>query len=242
MLNGHGWRYILTDDGSATILMLPGSNPTVESNWFGIGRFLPDYRVLSLRYPPAESSDALFEGIIAILGTGRIGRMHILGESMESTIIYRFNRKHPERVYTLILLSLGMPDDATAKELGKVAFTLSFFPWSMLRRIFMKEAAKLASVFPEEEAAFMATFFMDQYDNDKRKIIGNLRLVAGIAEKVSALGLDRPFTGPNPVLIINSADDQSIDAEARDALVATYPNVGTHLCPDDRHAMFRLRE
>lgn len=111
-------------------------------------------------------------------------------------------------------------------------------------RMFEREAAKLVSVLPEDEAKLMIAYFRDLYRNDmnKRTILGHFRLVAEIAEKVSDLGLDKQFIGQNPVLIIHAEDDETFSKEARNAFIATYPNANMYIFPSGGHTLFSRPE
>lgn len=243
-IDGYEWRYILAGDGPENLLILPGSTTSGESNWREIPRFLPKFRVLSLGYPPVKSVEALFEGILRILDAEDMKRVDVYGASMGAAIAHWLIRSHPERVNRLILLSLGMPNQDTAAGLKKAVATFSLIPAFVIRGMFRKEGRRLVSALPEDEARLMAAYFRDQYQNDmdKATILGHFRLVAEIAEKLEPLGLTKPFTGPNPVLIITAADDESFSKEARDSLAATYPNATTHEFPSGGHTLFGRRE
>lgn len=244
LIDGQEWRYIITDGGSDTILMLPGSTATGESNWREIPRFSSDYRVLSISYPPVKSVESLFKGILTIIDTEKIELMNILGASMGGAIGHWFIRNYPQRIKKLIIFSLGMPDRTTSKTLNNVASFFSCIPSPLIRRIFERESAKLVSVLPADEAKLMTAYFRDmyRYDIDKRTIICHFRLSADIAANVFNLGLDKPFVESQPVLIINAVDDESISPEARNALIATYPNAQTFLFPSGGHTLFGRRE
>jgi maspardin len=242
--DGQEWQYILTEGGPKVLLMLPGSTATGESNWREIRRLTPEYRVISISYPPVKSPEALFNGILKILDTEGIKNMDIFAASMGGAIAHWLIRNHPQRVNKLILLSIGMPDKNTAKNLKNAVSSFSLLPSYIINKAFEREAARLVSVLPEDEAKLMAAYFKDLYRNDmnKRTILCHFRLVADIAEKVLLLGLDKLFLGPNPVLIINAADDETISKEARDALIATYPSANVFLFPSGGHTLFSRRE
>jgi pimeloyl-ACP methyl ester carboxylesterase len=238
------WQYIITEGGKEVILMLPGSTATGESNWREIPRFTPDYRVIFVSYPPVRTIEALLEGVCAILDAEAIESVNIIGASMGGALAHWFIRRFPQRVNKLVIMSLGMPSDTTASSLRKVAFTISLLPSPIIRKMFEREAKKLVSVLPGDEATLMSAYFRDLYRNDidKKTIIGHFRLVADIATKVSALGLDKPFTGSTPVLIINAADDETVTAEARNAIYVIYPNCRKVLFPSGGHTLFGRRE
>jgi len=90
MIDSPEWQYIITDGGPETILMLHGSTTTGESNWREIPRFTPDYRVLSMSYPPVKTIEALLEGVRTILDKERIVHMNIIGASMGGAIAHWF--------------------------------------------------------------------------------------------------------------------------------------------------------
>ncbi|MHB8132333.1 MAG: alpha/beta fold hydrolase, partial [Mobilitalea sp.] len=193
---------------------------------------------------PVRTIDDLLEGIVAILDSEGIVAMNIIGASMGGAIAHWFIRKYPERVKKLVIMSLGLPNNTTAKTLKRVAFIFSLIPSVFIRKMFEKEAKKLVSVLPEDEAQLMSAYCRDQYKNDMNKgtILGHFRLVAELATKVSVLGLDKPFEGTNPVLIINAVDDETINPESRDAFQATYPNSKSIVFPSGGHTLFGRRE
>lgn len=244
LIRGQEWNYILTEGGAETILMLPGSTATGESNWREFPRFTPDYLVMSLSYPPVKTIEELLEGVRTILDQERITRTSIIGASMGGAIAHWFIRKYPERVKKLVILSLGLPGKSKTEALRKAANAFSFIPYPIIRTIFGREGARLVSVLPKDEAALMTAYFRDQYRNDmnKRTMIAHFRLVADLASKVTELGLDTPFAGPQPVLLINAADDETVSAEEREALQATYPDSRRYLFPSGGHTMFGCRE
>lgn len=242
-INKMDWQYIITDGGPEVLLMLPGSTATGESNWREIVRFNQRYRVLSISYPPVKSIEALFDGILKIIEIEQIERMNVFGASMGGAIAHWLIRNYPQRVTKLILLSIGMPDKKTAVSLKSAVLTFSILPGFVIIKMFEREAEKLVSLLPEDEAKLMAAYLKDSYRNNmnKRTILAHFKLVADIAEKVSLLGLDKPFTGLNPTLIINAADDETFSEGARNALVATYPNASTFLFPSGGHTLFSRR-
>lgn len=243
MIEGQEWRYIVTDGGPRVLLMLPGSTATGESNWREIVRLSPYYRVISISYPPVKSTERLFEGILRILDTEGIERMDVFGASMGGAIAHWLIRHYPLRVNKLILLSIGMPDKNTAKQLKKLVSTFSFIPGIVIRSMFVKEAERLVSTLPADDAKLMAAYFKDLHKNDmdKRTILAHFSLVAEIAENISNLGLDTPFRGTNPVLIIHAADDESFSEEQRSAFIATYPNASTFTFQTGGHTLFGRR-
>ena len=243
-IDGQKWQYIISDGGPKALLMLPGSTATGESNWREILRLSAEFRVLSISYPPVKSIETLFDGIIKIIDTEKIECMDVIGASMGGAIAHWLIRNFPQRINKLILLSIGMPDKNTAQRLKKAVSTFTLMPSFLIIKMFEREAAKLVSVLPEDEAKLMEAYFKDQYRNDmdKRTILAHFRLVSEIAENVTQLGLEKTFTGSNPVMIIHAEDDETISIEARSALVATYQKANTYVFPSGGHTLFSRRE
>jgi aminoacrylate hydrolase len=241
---GRDWSYIKCDDGPDAILMLCGSTASGESNWREFPRLSPGFSVLSPSYPAVGSVELLIDGVRAILDAEHIERAHIVGASMGAAIAHCFVRRYPDRVGKLVLISLGLPDEVAATAMKSAVRSFTFVPAFAMRRLFVREAARLVSALPAEEASLMAAYFRDLYRNDvdKRTILGHFRLVAEMASRIRELGLDKPLESDHPVLFINAADDDSFGPEARKAVLDTYPNAQAHLFESGGHTLFGRRE
>ena len=103
---------------------------------------------------------------------------------------------------------------------------------------------RLSAVFPPEQAALMSAYYRDHYTNciDKRTILSHFRFGAEVTSNIKLLGLHKPLTTNQPVLIINSDDDESFSPGAQKAFLDTYPNALEHRFESGGHTLSGRRE
>ena len=100
---GYDWTYAVLGNGPKTILFLHGMTGGYDFWWQQMNAFSPDYRVVSVTYPPVDSLSALGKGVMAILDKEKIDRVIVVGSSLGGYLTQYLLTTYPQRIEKAVL-------------------------------------------------------------------------------------------------------------------------------------------
>lgn len=97
------WEYIACGRGEQTLILLPGAFSTGESTFPLILAFESEYRIIAPSYALSLTMTGLCEGIVHILDTENIDKVHVIGGSYGGLVAQYLVRQYPSKVSSAIL-------------------------------------------------------------------------------------------------------------------------------------------
>ena len=111
VIDGVTWSYLAGGAGVTSIVFLPGVLGVADTSFHYMLAFAPQYRVLSLDYPPAcRTVDGVLAGMATLLAG--LGPVHLVGGSYSGPIAHHFAQRYPAQVASLVFSNTGLPDQS----------------------------------------------------------------------------------------------------------------------------------
>jgi aminoacrylate hydrolase len=230
-IDGHNWDYLCSPARKETILFLVGGLRYAEFAFRHIMALEEDYRVIVPSYGSVPTIEATIDAIKAMLNQERIGKAHVVGQSLGGLIAQCIVRKYPEQFQTMILSNTTAPVNDIASEvrrrwmktIKKRVRIMRWFPYWLTRRVVGRKFAKMFSIFKERTEfwkAFVAETF--RYHTTKQELINTSLLMLDLAENYTFSQDDlRNWSGR--ILLIGSDYDPSFDTSEWEAIRRLYP-------------------
>jgi len=236
-LSGTAWSYLLSGQGSETLLILPGGERIGDVAFPLMQQFEPEYRCLYPSYPPFSTMGALVDGLAALLDRLSIAQVILFAASFGGDVGQCFVRKYPDRVSKLILLNTGIPDERLGRATQRAKPLVTLLPLRLVRFLVWKLLGKALSVRPEEQLFWQAMM---------HELVAHLTradMVSSFDETIDYrlhyhFSPDDLTTWSGNVLILQSDDDPATKPAMRRALRNLYPQARVHTFHQAGHTPF----
>jgi pimeloyl-ACP methyl ester carboxylesterase len=236
-IEGVSWSYRAGGAGGIPLLLLPGLQGVSEASFELMERFERTRRVIAPSYPAeAITMRALANGAAAILEAEGGLAAHVRGASFGGLVAQWLVRLVPQKVRSLLLSHTGAPNAAQAQANRRVLGMLRLMPagWvSALMRTTSERA--LAPLAPERLEFWRAVNAELLHDFTKRAVLARYRAAIDF-DRRSNFSPDDLRAWPGRILILEGDDDPLVEAPARAALRALYPQAQVHVFHGAGHA------
>jgi lipase len=227
-LNGAPWEYIACGSGEHTILWLVGGLRVADAAYRSIPLLEDGFRIIAPTYPPLHTMSALCDGLAALLDANGVERAHILSGSFGGMVAQAFVRRHPSRADRVVLSTTTALDAQAAERYRQQAAMIAAAPPELATESSKAYFVQMIAP-PDDERAFW-TAYVDELFSERLTqddLLSTVVCMLDFAENVS-LAPDDLAGWPGRMLIIESQDDATFDADARARLRALYPGARVH--------------
>lgn len=234
VVDGVGWEYIASGQGSEAVLFLGGAMSEGETSFMLIRRYEGQFRVLSPSYPGIEDAGKVVDGLASLLDAEGIETTHVYGHSLGSAMAHLFVREYPKRVGKLILSDFGL--FTRAHEAAAKAFLR--LPDRIITGYYRLEVPRLTEgIADEAERNLVRDYFRKlQARGDSDVLLrSQLRLLTDFFERGEEYGILNPVSMQGRVLILVARDDKGFSQAEQDRLVATYPGARVRVFESGGH-------
>lgn len=236
VVDGTSWEYIACGQGEATILWLVGGLRVADAAYRSIPLMEDAFRIIAPTYPPLTSMDALCDGLAGLLDAEGIQRAHVLAGSFGGMVAQAFVRRYPDRVHGLILSTTTALDADAVDRYRQQAAMIEAAPPELVAQFSKANFVKMVAP-PDEELAFWTAYIDELFSQrlGKDDLLSTVSCMLDFAEN-TVLSPDDLANWTGSVLIIESADDATFDADARARVRALYPNARVHTFAEGGHS------
>ncbi len=243
-LDGVQWDYLISGQGRATLLILPGLLGLAEMSFQHITIFEQTHQVIVPSYPFGLGTlDRLVGGLAALLDAAQIERVHMLGGSFGGLVAQRFVRAWPERVRRLVLSHTGGPRPDRARTNQRAVTLLQLLPMGVLR-FMLRGATRQSLRDAPEHSAFWEAYSAEMITRlTKADLVSRYQLAADF-DATSRFTPADLHAWPGRVLILEGDNDPVAELPARDHLKRLYPQAQVHVFHGSGHvaSIARLEE
>ncbi len=227
-LDGTPWEYIACGSGDATILWLVGGLRVADAAYRSIPLMEDQFRIIAPTYPPLRSMNALCDGLAALLDSQGVERAHILSGSFGGMVAQAFVRRHPSRVDRVVLSTTTVLDAQAVERYRQQAAMIAAAPPELALESSKAYFVQMIAP-PDDERAFWTAYVDELFSErlNKDDLLSTVACMLDFAEHVP-LAPDDLVNWPGRMLIIESDDDATFDADARARLRALYPAARVH--------------
>lgn len=218
-VNGTEWKYLVTGQGSDTILFLHGMGGSYDIWWQQINSLKDRYTIIAMTYPAKNSLADLSQGILEILNKENIDKTNIIGSSLGGYLAQYLVSEHPEKVNKAIFANTFPPNDLILEKNKTLGSLLPFLPEWLIMNSYRDSI--INSVYPASHNSELVKAFLLELSYGgmtKEQFIGRYRSVVDPFEAVNPNNLGIP------VMIIESSNDPLVEEELRNMLKETYPS------------------
>ncbi len=220
---GYDWRYLVLGKGPKTILFLHGMTGGYDFWWQQMNAFSPDYRVVSVTYPPVDNLPDLGKGIIAILDQETIDTTTVVGSSLGGYLTQYLLATYPAR-FNKAVLGNTFPQTPVYKEKnsGKIAVATWLPEWlvmNTLRQNLFDQVLPAAENDPLTKAQLLENTY------------GRMSKAQFLARYHCVVNRFQPIDGQQsvvPLLIMESDNDPLITPDLRAQLKQYYTTAQVH--------------
>jgi maspardin len=215
---GDDWNYRVAGSGGKTILFLHGMTGAYDIWWQQISALEDTYRIVTVTYPPIDNLNDLGEGIMAILNTEEIDRVHLVGSSLGGYLSQYLVAHYPQKIEKAIFANTFPPNDIIAEKNKTIGRLLPIIPEWAVMDVLRKNTE--AALYPASgHSELVKAYMMEQSYGmmNKQQFVARFHCVID------------PFTPPNtealgiPVMIIEADNDPLVEPALREMLKQTYP-------------------
>lgn len=222
-VDGYTWRYVALGDGPETVLFLHGMTGAYDIWWQQMEALSPQYHVISLTYPPADTLEGMSRGVLAVLDEEGVQQTVVVGSSLGGYLAQYLIANHPERIRGAVLANTFPPNDLLAAKNASLIKILPFLPSWLVMKVFRGNFEN--SIYPAAgHSELVLAYMLEQTYGRMSKAQVTARAKAVI----------EPFSPPDPdalgipVMIIEADNDPLVEATLREQLKATYPRAQVH--------------
>lgn len=227
-LDGISWEFIACGTGAHTILWLVGGLRVADAAYRSIPLLEDGFRIIAPTYPPLPTLNALCDGLAALLDSQGVERAHILSGSFGGIVAQAFIRRHPARAGRVVLSTTTALDAQAAERYRQQAAMIAAAPPELALESSKAYFVQMIAP-PDDERAFW-TAYVDELFSErlgKDDLLSTIACMLDFAENLP-LSPDDLADWPGRLLIIESEDDATFDADARARLKALYPAARVH--------------
>lgn len=222
--DGITWRYVVSGDGSQTLLLLVGGLREADAAHANIPMLDDTFRVITPSYPALTTMDELADGIASILKQEGVTKADVLAGSFGGMLGQVFIRRHPELVGKVILSTTAVLDDETVSRYRQALEIVQPLPDEQVAEIAKQTMFATMQPPPEQHEFYRA--YLDElysYRVDKQ---GIMSLYQALIDFSTHSALSNPWDGE--LLILEADDDATFDEAIRSRVRALYPNAETY--------------
>ncbi|MBX0331146.1 alpha/beta hydrolase [Oscillochloris sp. ZM17-4] len=222
IVGGHRWEYIDAGAGGPPLILLPGGFGVPATSFRYIPALAEGRRVVAVGYPPElDIMDGLCDGLAALMDALGLGPAWLLGGSASGFVAQAFVRRHPGRVFGMILAQSGAPRPARAHLSRACAGLLNALPMALTFGLLRLSIAADLRGGTEARQFWRGHFAEVLAQQSRAALVGRFRLAADFDANDQLVAHHRH--GAGRVVIIESAGDGLIGPGERAALRARYP-------------------
>lgn len=222
------WEYIACGQGEATILWLVGGLRVADAAYRSIPLLEDAFRILAPTYPAIHRMSDLTDGLIGLLDAEGVDKAHVLAGSFGGMVAQALARRYPERIERVILSTTAVLDaEALERYRQQEALVIAAEP-EVIAQVSQPRFLEMIAP-PDEERAFWTAYVKELFSErlTKDDLLSTLHCLLDFAENTPLSAEDLADWGKR-ILIIESEDDATFDANARARLKALYPNAVVH--------------
>ena len=218
-VDGWEWSYIAMGEGPEAVIFLHGMTGADDIWWQQMEALAPDYKIISITYPPVGTLAEMSRGVLAVLGAEGVDKTVIVGSSLGGYLAQYLLKTYPERVAKAVFANTFPPNELQAEKNGKLIKLLPFLPKWLVVNTFKGSFEN--RVYPASGNSELVLAYMLE------QIYGRMSK-AQITARAKAV-ID-PFDPPDPealgipVMIIEADNDPLVEPELRAQLKKTYPS------------------
>lgn len=220
---GYDWMYLALGNGPKTILFLHGMTGGYDFWWQQMNAFSPDYRVVSVTYPPVDNLSDLGKGVVAILDKERIGSVIVVGSSLGGYLTQYLLATYPQRVEKAVLGNT-FPKNDLYEEANHTRITVAkLMPeWAVMNAL---RGNLESQVIPASESNPLAKAQLLE------NTYGRMTKAQFLARYQCVIDTFQPIDGKQtkiPLLILESDNDPLIFPQLRTQLKQYYTTAQVH--------------
>ncbi len=216
-VDGQDWEYVVFGEGEQAILFLHGMTGAYDIWWQQMEALAPEYRVISLTYPPVDTLEGMSRGALAVLDAAGVDKAHVVGSSLGGYLTQYLMATHPERIDKAVFGNTFPPNDVYTKKNEKLIKILPFLPAWLVMKTFRGNIE--SSVYPASgNSELVLAYMLEQVSGRMSKAQVAARAKAVIQPFAPA----RPDELGIPVMIIEADNDPLVPEELRAQLKQTY--------------------
>jgi len=227
-IKGVNWEYIACGKGEKAILWLVGGLRVADAAYRSIPLLENQFRILAPTYPPLTTMAELTDGLADLLAAEGIRKAHVLSGSFGGMVAQVFMRRHPECTDRVILSTTTAPDASLAERYRQQVQMLNAAPPDLIAAVSKPNFLQMMAP-PDEERVFWAAY-VDELLSErltKDDQLSTLLCLLDFADHYD-LSPDDLADWIGRILIFESDDDATFDAEARNRLRRLYPAALIH--------------
>jgi pimeloyl-ACP methyl ester carboxylesterase len=235
-IQGTNWKYISCGTGEATILWLVGGLRVADAAYRSIPLMEDSFRIIAPTYPAVTTMAELVDGLAGLLKTEGIAQAHLLSGSFGGMVAQAFIRRYPDMADCVVLSTTTVPDPLLAERYRQQAQMLAAAPPELVASVSKPNFIQMIDP-PEEERAFW-TAYVDELFSERLGKNDQLSTIHCLLDFVDTYSLtpDDLADWAGRLLIIESEDDATFDADARERLRNLYPMAQVHTFEGGGHS------
>ena len=181
--------------------------------------FAPEYRVISVTYPPVDTLAGMSRGVLAVLDAEGVDKANVVGSSLGGFLSQYLVATHPELIEKAVFANTFPPNDLLAEKNGGLIKILPFLPNWLVMKTFRGSFEN--RVYPASgNSELVLAYMLEQVSGRMSKAQVTARAKAVIESfdppDPEALGI--------PVMIIEADNDPLVEKALRELLKQKYPS------------------
>jgi pimeloyl-ACP methyl ester carboxylesterase len=226
-VDGETWEYLEGGSGDETVLLLVGGLRVADAAYRSMPMLEDEFRVLTPTYPALPTMTALADGLAGVLDAAGVERASVLAGSFGGMLAQVLVRRHPARVKRLVLSTTAVLNAENADRyrtlLGMVQATEETDVLDMAKTQMFDTIAP-----PEDMHNFYRAYLDELYSQRLKKpdLVTTYEALLDYADN-HTFTTDDLNDWDGEVLILESDDDATFDADTRAAVRALYPKART---------------
>ena len=235
-IQGKGWEYIACGRGESTILWLVGGLRVADAAYRSIPLMEGSFRIIAPTYPAVTTMAELVDGLAGLLKVEKVAKAHVLSGSFGGMVAQAFVRRYPDMADRVVLSTTTAPDPQLAERYHQQAQMLAAAPPELVASVSKPNFLQMIDP-PEDERAFW-TAYVDELFSERLSKDDQLSTVQCLLDFVDHYSLAPDDLGDwaGRLLIIESEDDATFDADARERLRMLYPMAQVHTFAGGGHS------
>lgn len=230
------WEYLVSGNGTKTLLVLNGGLRVSESAFKYVTLFNKEFKVIVPTYPPLTSINKMIDGINEIIKTECNEKPYVFCQSYGGMIGECLIQKYPE-VTDKIIFSGTSPLIATRIQFLQLeirAMLIALLPASIVAKIYKKNLLKVIT-YPLDEKDFWVDLLNGLFDNrlNKKDAFSHFKTSIDALKKFSFINHKNSYKGE--VLLLRGEMDCLINDDDIRLLQKYYASVSMEIIPNAGH-------